>query len=87
MYKEAFFCSCGANEHFFTLSRFYDNEDDDYVYLSVYLHHVKFFSRLIRALKYVFGYKSKYGEFTEICLDKNTQIRVCRLLESKDVPS
>ena len=80
MRKESFFCSCGANEHFFILTEFED--DKEFIYLSVYLSHVGFFSRIVNALKYVFGYKSKYGEFTEICLDRSTQSRIKAFLES-----
>jgi hypothetical protein len=84
MNKEAFFCSCGANEHFFILSKF---DSEEHVYLSVYLSRVGFFRRLIAATKYLFGYRSRYGEFAEICLDSDTRLRIQNFLDIHDVPN
>lgn len=83
MEKEAFFCSCGSNEHFFVLTKF--EGEEDFVYLSVYLDRPRFFKRLINAFKYVFGYKSKYGEFSEVCLDRETQTLLQQFLDHTNV--
>ncbi|MEY2973068.1 MAG: hypothetical protein RI886_845 [Pseudomonadota bacterium] len=79
MLKEAFFCSCGSNEHFFVVQRFNDQEE---IYLSIYLDQPGFFRRVINAIKYVLGYKSKYGQFSEICLDQKTQLKLAYILET-----
>lgn len=85
MQKEAFFCSCGSNEHFFVLTKF--DGEEDFVYLSVYLDRPRFLRRLVNAFKYIFGYKSKHGEFSEVCLDQETQLRVRQFLNHYDVPN
>lgn len=79
MLKEAFFCSCGSNEHFFIIERFDDQEE---IYLSVYLDQPRFLRRIINAIKYVLGYKSRYGQFSEICLDQATQLKLAYILET-----
>jgi hypothetical protein len=89
MIKDAFFCSCGSNEHFFVLQRFPDEEE---VYLSIYLSRLRFHKRVLNAIKYIFGYKSMYGHFSEICLDQVSQLRLATTLEyhiktSKNVPT
>jgi hypothetical protein len=88
MIKDAFFCSCGSNEHFFVLQRFHDEEN---VYLSIYLSRLKFHKRVLNAIKYIFGYRSIYGHFSEICLDQVSQLHLAAVLEhhiktSKNVP-
>jgi hypothetical protein len=58
-----FECQCGDDEH--TL-RFVLNKDDQEIYAHVYLnqyHNV--FGRIWAALKYIFGYKCKYGHWGE----------------------
>jgi len=89
MIKDVFFCSCGSNEHFFVLQRFPDEEE---VYLSIYLSPLSFPKRVLNAIKYIFGYKSMYGHFSEILLDQVSQLRLAKALEhhiktSKNVPT
>lgn len=84
MEREVFFCSCGSNEHFFILSRFEDEED--FVYLSVFLDRPKLLRRLINAFKYIVGYKSRYGEFSEVCLDMETRARIRNFLDHPSCP-
>ena len=60
-----FICACNDAEHQLIFSYF---EDDDYpeVYTSVHLNpERKWYKRIIHALKYVFGYRCKYGDFDE----------------------
>lgn len=60
-------CSCGSPEH---LLKF--NRDEDYVYVYVLLNHENFFKRIWIGLKYIFGYKCRYGSFDEILLNKES---------------
>lgn len=54
-------CSCLSSEH--TLRFMYDKEDKE-IYTEVYLNqHNNVFKRIIIAIKYIFGYTSKYGHF------------------------
>lgn len=62
-------CNCGMPEH--QLIAAYTPEDDqETLYLHVHLGYWEgFWRRLWAGLRYAFGYKSRYGEFDEICLN------------------
>ena len=64
---EHIICGCYNVEHsiFF---RTIDGDDD--VYMSIHLVPLPFFKRLINGIKYIFGYRSKYGDFDEIIITK-----------------
>lgn len=83
MHKEVFFCSCGHNEHFFILTKF--DDEKEYAYLSIYLSNGGFLKRLGQAIKHVFGYRSKYGHFSEICLDADTRLQLTNFLHDHNV--
>ena len=68
---EYFECKCDSSEH--TLRFVYDDEDDE-IYTQVFLHAPSFFQRVWQAIKYVFGYKCKYGHWD------------CTLLKKEDIP-
>jgi hypothetical protein len=53
-------CACHSPEHSL---HFQVYEEDGEFYVSVYLGQDGFFKRLWTAIKYVAGYKSKYGDF------------------------
>lgn len=58
---EVFVCECNSYEHQFIF--LYDEEDNE-LFLSVHLStYLNFWKRLWYAAKYVFGYKSRFGEF------------------------
>jgi hypothetical protein len=63
--KQAFFCACGHNEHQLII------EPIEYgVSVSASLaDNLPFFNRVWLAIRYVFGYRSRYGMFAEIVLD------------------
>ena len=53
-------CECHSDEH--TLRFAYDEDGD--LYTSVYLNQYRgFWKRVLVAIKYVFGYKSRYGDW------------------------
>ncbi len=61
-------CECSSCEHQLIIR--YDNNEDE-VYVNVHLANYKeFWRRLWHGLKYIFGYKSRYGEFDEVILRK-----------------
>lgn len=68
-----FECSCNSPEH--TLRFVIDDSDDDKeLYTEVHLTEVNsFFKRCWIALKYIFGYKCKYGNWD------------CWLLKTEDI--
>lgn len=61
-------CSCGSSEH--TL-RFILNKEDGEIYTEVYLNqHRSFFKRAIIGIKYILGYKSRYGHWDCFSADR-----------------
>lgn len=70
MQKEYFECACHSDEH--TLKFVYDPDENE-LYTSVFLNEDRFFHRVWNGLKYIFGYKCKYGHWN------------CWLLRPEDV--
>lgn len=63
--NELFICSCGNVEHQLIFS-YFDDEPGGSVYCCVHLKPERnIFKRIWSAVKYVFGYRSIYGEFDE----------------------
>lgn len=73
---EYFECICNSDEHRLVFNLFdwnvdnngkivekYITEDNVELYLSVFLSNDGFWNRLWKGIKYIFGYKSKYGHF------------------------
>lgn len=52
-------CACSSLEH--SVRFCYYKDEPDTLYITVHLNKLSFFERLILAVKYVFGYQSKYG--------------------------
>ena len=67
-----FLCSCASSEHQMIMHKSEGN--DQYppeVYVHVHLVRRSFWYRLKYALKYIFGYKSRYGAWDEFILDSS----------------
>lgn len=61
-------CSCGSPEHTLTFNL---NEEDKEIYTSVFLHQYRpVYQRVVVAIKYIFGYKCKYGHWDCFSADK-----------------
>ena len=69
-------CSCSSPEHqlhiHFNTWTNDSNIIDEEMSISIFLQEKPFLKRLVMGIKYIFGYKSKYGHFGEILIDKNT---------------
>lgn len=67
---ELFLCTCGDVSDQIIMRYWTDYEKDVYpsVYVSFYLNELPFFKRLWYGIKYIFGYRCKYGHFGEIIL-------------------
>ncbi len=62
-----FDCECSSDEHVFKFSL--DKDDGDF-YLSVYLNNPdRWYKRVWKAVKYAFGYTSKYGHWDVTVLE------------------
>jgi len=63
-------CECHCDEHQMIFK--YDKEPEwENVFISYYLQSDTFWGRIKTAIKYIFGYKSRYGDFGEIILEPN----------------
>lgn len=72
MERKFILCECGWAEH--QLLFFYDPDEDDSRFYSLYVEvHLStwkgFFRRLWAAIRYVFGYRSRYGHWDSIMID------------------
>jgi hypothetical protein len=69
MSDDYFECSCHSPEH--TLKFTFD-DDPEYpaIYVCVFLAEGKLLTRIWNAIKYVLGYKCRYGHFDEFILQR-----------------
>ena len=85
-HEEYFRCSCGTHEHMFIINWDDDWDKEDYewceVWISYHLQHGSpWHRRVIQAIKHIFGHKSRYGDFGNIGLDRDTIKRLIKTLE------
>lgn len=60
-------CNCSCHEHSMRFVWF-DEPDEKEMYMSVFLNQAGFWRRLWLGIKYIFGFKCKYGHFDEVLL-------------------
>ena len=65
--EDIMICACSSVEHQIVVR--IDEDDKNMAYCEIHLCKLPFFKRLKNGLKYIFGYKSKYGDFDEFILD------------------
>lgn len=71
MKTDIIICDCKSTEHQIVIN-FDDTDNLKMVYLHIHLaNHKNFFKRLLIGIKYVFGYKSKYGQWDEFIITKD----------------
>lgn len=83
MEQELYVCDCGDVSHQFIVSWYPDDEDwNDLLYFQVHLNQSNgFWRRLWDAIKYVFGFKCRFGSFDEILVNKYDAKRLKNSLE------
>lgn len=69
MKRTLFTCVCGSMEHIFVVTA-----DDEDLLIEVHLSPLPLFERLKHAVQYVFGYRSRWGDFDEIVLNPETAL-------------
>ena len=69
--KRLFVCDCGDMSHQFIVSWYPEDKDwNDLIYFTVHLNQsYNFWKRLWHGIKYIFGFKCRFGAFDEILLD------------------
>lgn len=60
--EEILICDCNSCEHQIVIRH---DKEDNLIYCDVHLVKYGFFRRLIFGIKYIFGYKSRYGSWDE----------------------
>ena len=60
--RDFFLCACNSVEHQLIVTRL---DDAPEVYVMIHLAKLGFFKRLWHAIKYVFGYRCRFGDFEE----------------------
>lgn len=56
-------CECSTPEHTVRFAR-----DEDCTYITFFLEGGPWYKRVVTGLKYIFGYKCRYGHFDEVVL-------------------
>ena len=68
MYKnDILICNCSSVEHQIVIRK---DEEDNIVYCEIHLMKLSFLKRLWKGIKYILGYKCKYGNFEEFIFSK-----------------
>lgn len=81
--KNTFECVCNSDEHQIIFRFFQDDCTDGLLYCSVHLSpNRSFFKRILHAVRYIFGYRSKFGDFDEVLLDVDKVKELKELLDS-----
>ena len=88
--RDVIFCSCGSAEH--QLLVWHNNEfSDEYRDVVLQPHlvtHENIFKRIVVAIRYVFGHRSKYGHWDSIIVDSTNYLplkRAVEFIEEKDL--
>lgn len=78
--NELLICTCHDVEHQVIFS-YDDDEICPEVYMSIHLSKLPFWKRVEYAVKYVFGYRSRYGGFAEIILKPEDASKMKKVYE------
>ena len=80
MVKEIFICSCSSLEH---QMYFWYDEEYNFVYTEVHLTGRSFWRRLKYGIKYIFGYKCRFGAWDEFLFDDESEKKLNEFLNNK----
>ena len=65
---DVFLCECNSPEHIMVFQYWESEHGCEEVYMTVHLRPTTLKRRIANAIKYIFGHRSKYGEFDEVIL-------------------
>lgn len=81
MKEELLICECSNVEHQF-IFRYFEDDDLKEVYMTTHLSYCqKFWQRLKYAIRYVFGYNSRYGAFDEFIFRKEDAYKLQSIVD------
>lgn len=79
MNDEYLICQCSSPEH--TIHFIFDKDENE-IYTEIFLNQSRsFLKRIWIAIKYIFGYKSKYGHWDTFLMRNEDILKIKRLLE------
>ena len=76
--NEILICKCDNVEHQLVFRWF---ADEEMVYMTTHLYKLPFWKRLWHGIKYIFGYKCRYGDFDEFIFNKNDVEKLEKIVE------
>jgi hypothetical protein len=84
--KDILLCECHSDENqmllFYNETEFDNGHKSNMCYAHVHLTtHKSFWKRLVHGVKYVFGYKSKYGAWDEFIFNSNDADKLQELVD------
>lgn len=71
-----FICKCGDPAHQLIISKF-----EGEIFVTVHLKPLPWYKRIINAVKYIFGYRSIYGEFTEFIFNEKDSEKLQEIID------
>ena len=81
MQQETLICQCSSMEHQFSFMWIEDKELEGEVYMEIHLAKLSFWDRLKHGVKYIFGYRCRYGDFDEVTLKKEDVHKLEKIVE------
>lgn len=82
MESDLFVCACYNVEHQIIFG--YDPKWDE-IYVSIHLRPDNFFKRIKNAIKYIFGHRSKWGDFDEFIFNDKDIERLKTILNNVSI--
>lgn len=79
--RETLICQCHSVEHQISFSWIEDKELEGEVYMEIHFAKLSFWDRLKHRVKYIFGYRCRYGDFDEVTLKKNDVHKLEKVVE------
>lgn len=83
--REFLICQCNSIEHQISFNwveyEGLESGNEREVYMEIHLAPLNFWERLKHGVKYIFGYRSMYGDFDEVILRKEDVHKLERVVE------
>lgn len=83
--EEFFTCICSSEEHMVSFKYYIEKDgtiDEDGMYISIHLSPHTFWGRVKHAVKYIFGYRCRYGDWEEIVFKRQDAERLRDMLNT-----
>lgn len=71
-----FICKCGDPSHQLIMSK-----SEGEIFVTIHLKPLSLYKRVINAVKYIFGFRSIYGEFTEFIFNEKDSDKLQEIVD------